>query len=58
MAFGGDKRMMDQIFNLKFTAKQLVRTSKKAEQEEKAERNKARTRRCVAAWPPALAAEY
>ena len=42
MAFGGDKRMMDQIFNLKFTAKQLVRTSKKCEKEEKEEKSKAR----------------
>ena len=41
--FGGaDNRMLDQIFNLKFTSKQLVRASKKCEQEEKEEKNKAR----------------
>ena len=32
--------MSPQIFNLKFTAKQLVRASKKCEKEEKEERNK------------------
>ena len=39
---GGDARMMDQIFNLKFTSKQLVRQSAKCEREEKEERLKAR----------------
>jgi charged multivesicular body protein 1 len=43
MAFGrGDNRLLDQIFNLKFTSKQLVRASKKCEQEEKEEKSKAR----------------
>uniref|UniRef100_A0A061R0J8 Charged multivesicular body protein 1 n=3 Tax=Tetraselmis sp. GSL018 TaxID=582737 RepID=A0A061R0J8_9CHLO len=36
---GGDK-LLDQIFNLKFTAKQLVRQAAKCEKEEKAERLK------------------
>mmetsp|Transcript_39659 Transcript_39659/g.126727 ORF Transcript_39659/g.126727 Transcript_39659/m.126727 type:complete len:205 (+) Transcript_39659:133-747(+) len=36
---GGDK-LMDQIFNLKFTSKQLVRQANKCEKEEKAEKNK------------------
>lgn len=36
---GGDK-LMDQIFNLKFTSKQLVRTSRKCEKEKKAEKLK------------------
>ena len=35
----GDK-LMDQIFNLKFTSKQLVRQSKKCEKEEKSEKLK------------------
>ncbi|KAK9808977.1 hypothetical protein WJX72_007338 [[Myrmecia] bisecta] len=36
---GGDK-LLDQIFNLKFTSKQLVRQSKKSEKEEKMEKLK------------------
>eukprot|EP00873_Tetraselmis_striata_P034081 jgi/Tetstr1/454345/TSEL_004023.t1 len=36
---GGDK-LLDQIFNLKFTAKQLNRQAAKCEKEEKAEKNK------------------
>ncbi|KAK9790530.1 hypothetical protein WJX73_000707 [Symbiochloris irregularis] len=36
---GGDK-LLDQIFNLKFTSKQLVRQSRKAEKEEKSEKLK------------------
>uniref|UniRef100_A0A7S0RAB7 Charged multivesicular body protein 1a n=1 Tax=Chlamydomonas leiostraca TaxID=1034604 RepID=A0A7S0RAB7_9CHLO len=36
---GGDK-LLDQIFNLKFTAKQLARSAVKCEKEEKAERLK------------------
>mmetsp|Transcript_29828 Transcript_29828/g.84067 ORF Transcript_29828/g.84067 Transcript_29828/m.84067 type:complete len:200 (+) Transcript_29828:320-919(+) len=36
---GGDK-LLDQIFNLKFTSKQLVRQSAKCEKEERAERLK------------------
>ena len=39
---GGDGRMMEQIFNLKFTSKQLVRQSVKCEREEKEEKLKAR----------------
>ena len=35
-----DKRLMEQIFNLRFTSKQLQRASKKAEKDEKAERLK------------------
>ncbi len=35
-----DRRLMDQIFNLKFTSKQLVRASKKAEKDEKTEKLK------------------
>ena len=35
----GDK-LLDQIFNLKFTSKQLVRSAKKCEKEEKEEKNK------------------
>ena len=43
MAFGGgSNKLLDQIFNLKFTSKQLVRASKKCEQEEKEEKNKVR----------------
>lgn len=40
--FGGssDKKLMDQIFNLKFTSKQLVRQAARCEKEEKAERLK------------------
>ena len=40
---GGDGRMMEQIFNLKFTSKQLVRQSVKCEREEKEEKLKACT---------------
>eukprot|EP00193_Tetraselmis_chui_P005201 CAMPEP_0177767752 /NCGR_PEP_ID=MMETSP0491_2-20121128/9314_1 /TAXON_ID=63592 /ORGANISM="Tetraselmis chuii, Strain PLY429" /LENGTH=197 /DNA_ID=CAMNT_0019284431 /DNA_START=154 /DNA_END=747 /DNA_ORIENTATION=- len=36
---GGDK-LLDQIFNLKFTAKQLNRQAAKCEKEEKAEKNR------------------
>lgn len=36
---GGDK-LLDQIFNLKFTSKQLVRQSRKSEKEEKSEKLK------------------
>jgi charged multivesicular body protein 1 len=43
---GGDARMMEQIFNLKFTSKQLVRQSLKCEREEKDEKLKARV------WAP------
>merc|ERR1712087_952061 len=35
----GDK-LLDQIFNLKFTSKQLVRSAKKCEKDEKEEKNK------------------
>jgi hypothetical protein len=43
MAFGGgNNKLLDQIFNLKFTSKQLVRASKKCETEEKEEKNKVR----------------
>jgi hypothetical protein len=42
---GSEAKMMDQIFNLKFTSKQLVRTSRKCEKEEKEEKNKARAAR-------------
>ena len=38
--FGGDAKLLDQIFNLKFTAKQLVRNAAKAEKEEKSEKLK------------------
>ena len=30
-----DRKLMEQIFNLKFTSKQLVRGSKRAEKDEK-----------------------
>ena len=36
---GGDK-LLDQIFNLKFTSKQLQRTARKSEKEEKSEKLK------------------
>jgi len=36
---GGDK-LLDQIFNLKFTSKQLVKSSSKCEKEEKSEKLK------------------
>lgn len=35
-----DRKLMDQIFNLKFTSKQLVRGSKRAEKDEKSEKLK------------------
>ena len=35
-----DRKLMDQIFNLKFTSKQLVRGSKRAEKDEKLEKLK------------------
>lgn len=35
-----DNKLLDQIFNLKFTAKQLVRQAKKCEKEEKSEKQK------------------
>lgn len=35
-----DARLLDQIFNLRFTSKQLVKTSKKCEKEEKEEKAK------------------
>ena len=37
---GGDARLLDQIFNLRFTSKQLVKQSARAEKEEKAEKLK------------------
>lgn len=40
MASRADRRLMDQVFNLKLTAKQLERQSKKCEKEEKAERGR------------------
>jgi hypothetical protein len=42
---GSEAKLLDQIFNLKFTSKQLVRTSRKCEKEEKEEKNKARRAR-------------
>lgn len=47
--------MENQLFNLKFTAKQLTRMSKKAEKEEKAE--KAKVKKVAAAWLRLLANE-
>jgi len=38
MGSRADRRLMDQVFNLKFSAKQLERQSRKCEKEEKAER--------------------
>ena len=40
--FGGnnENKLLDQIFNLKFTAKQLARTAQKCEKEEKALKQK------------------
>jgi len=35
-----DRKLMEQIFNLKFTSKQLVRGSKRAEKDEKTEKLK------------------
>ncbi len=35
-----DRKLMEQIFNLKFTSKQLVRGSKRAEKDEKSEKLK------------------
>ena len=40
----GGEKLLDQIFNLKFTAKQLARSAVKCEKEEKAE--KLKVRRC------------
>lgn len=37
------RQLQEQIFNLKFTSKQLVRASKKAEKDEKAEKLKVLT---------------
>ena len=37
-----EKALLDQIFNLKFTAKQLQRQAHKCEKEEKAEKMKVR----------------
>ena len=37
---GATERMLDQVFNLKFLSKQLVRQAKKCEKDRKAERNK------------------
>ena len=45
---GGDK-LLDQIFNLKFTSKQLVKSSSKCEKEEKAEKLKV-TCCCTSTW--------
>ena len=39
MPLGNDK-LLDQIFNLKFTSKQLVKSSSKCEKEEKTEKLK------------------
>jgi hypothetical protein len=39
MPLGNDK-LLDQIFNLKFTSKQLVKSSSKCEKEEKLEKLK------------------
>ena len=38
--FNTNDRLLDQIFNLKFTSKQLVRASRKCEKEEKDEKLK------------------
>ncbi|KAL6774002.1 VPS46 [Auxenochlorella protothecoides x Auxenochlorella symbiontica] len=40
MFSSADNKLLDQIFNLKFTSKQLVRASRKCEAEEKAEKIK------------------
>lgn len=40
MFTSADNKLLDQIFNLKFTSKQLVRASKKCEGEEKSEKLK------------------
>lgn len=40
MFSSSDNKLLDQIFNLKFTSKQLVRASKKCEADEKAEKAK------------------
>lgn len=40
MFTSADNKLLDQIFNLKFTSKQLVRASKKCESEEKSEKLK------------------
>lgn len=40
MFSSADNKLLDQIFNLKFTSKQLVRASRKCETEEKAEKIK------------------
>jgi charged multivesicular body protein 1 len=37
-----DAKLMDQIFNLKYTAKTLARAAKKCESEEKANKTKVR----------------
>jgi charged multivesicular body protein 1 len=36
----GGEKLLDQIFNLKFTSKQLIKSSAKCEKEEKAEKLK------------------
>jgi charged multivesicular body protein 1 len=36
-------KLLDQIFELKFASKQLVKESRKAESEEKAQKTKAKT---------------
>ena len=49
MPLGNDK-LLDQIFNLKFTSKQLVKSSSKCEKEEKTEKLKVtptKTCRCT-----------
>ena len=38
-----EKQLLDQIFNLKFTAKQLARTAAKCEREEKTLKAKVRS---------------
>lgn len=47
---GGDK-ILDQIFNLKFTSKQLIKSSSKCEKEEKTEKLKVQLIRNIRSHP-------
>ena len=40
--FSGNNKLFDQIFELKFTSKQLIKESKKCEAEEKSQKLKAK----------------
>ena len=49
--FNTSNKLFDQIFELKFTAKQLIKESKRCESEEKAQKVKAKQAMVKGEWP-------